>query len=174
MNQAELPSEPVKLRKVLFDALTLLESEITAKHASVNLEDSPHTVAAHPATTVHIISNLISNALKFTRADVQPQVRIWTEEIANPEGGGANRVVRLSVQDNGIGIDPQHLHKIFGVFERLHGKEHYPGSGLGLAIVKKGAERMGGRAGVKSEPGKGSRFWIDLPKAQINNSQLNG
>jgi signal transduction histidine kinase len=73
-------------------------------------------------------------------------------------------VVRLWVQDNGIGIAPEFLQKIFGAFERLHNKQDYPGSGLGLAIVRKGAERIGGRVGVESEPGKGSRFWLELAK----------
>jgi signal transduction histidine kinase len=71
----------------------------------------------------------------------------------------------VSVRDNGIGIAPQYLEKIFGAFERLHGKQTYAGSGLGLAIVRKGAERMGGGAGVESEIGKGSRFWVELKAA---------
>jgi PAS domain S-box-containing protein len=183
MTQAELRPEPVEFRKVLFDALTLLESDITAKSASVKVEDSPHTVSAHPATTIAITANLISNALKFIPSGVQPQIRIWTAEAGEPHLKAANgqasalgtgaptpaqagrpRFVRLNVQDNGIGIESQYLEKIFGVFERLHGKEDYAGSGLGLAIVKKGAERMGGRVGVESELGKGSKFWIELPK----------
>jgi signal transduction histidine kinase len=72
--------------------------------------------------------------------------------------------VRLWVEDNGIGIAPEHRQRIFKVFERLHGEESYPGTGIGLAIVKKGVERMGGRVGVESDPGHGSRFWIELPE----------
>jgi len=168
MSQDELRPEPVKLKKVLFDALTILEADISAKHAVITVEDSPHIVSAHPATTVAITANLISNALKFMPPDIQPQIRIWTEEVRNTpsdEAAASTPYIRLSIQDNGIGIDQKYLDKIFGVFERLHGKEKYPGSGLGLAIVKKGAERMGGRVGVQSELNKGSHFWIDLPKA---------
>ncbi|MEX2584230.1 MAG: response regulator, partial [Gemmatimonadota bacterium] len=66
---------------------------------------------------------------------------------------------------NGIGIDIDHQKKIFGVFERLHPMEKFPGTGIGLAIVQKGVERMGGRFGVESEAGKGSRFWIELPRS---------
>ena len=66
------------------------------------------------------------------------------------------------MEDNGIGVAPEHLEKIFGAFERLHGKQTYPGTGLGLAIVRKGAERLGGRAGAELEVGKGSRFWVEL------------
>ncbi len=72
--------------------------------------------------------------------------------------------MRLWIQDNGLGIAPQHQQRIFKVFERLHGDEKYPGTGVGLAIVQKGAERMGGRAGVESVLGQGSRFWIELPR----------
>ncbi len=73
--------------------------------------------------------------------------------------------VRLWVEDNGIGIEPKHQERIFNVFERLHGAETYPGTGIGLAIVRKGVERMGGRVGVESQLGQGSRFWIELRKA---------
>jgi signal transduction histidine kinase/CHASE3 domain sensor protein len=72
--------------------------------------------------------------------------------------------IRLWVVDNGIGIAVEHQERIFRVFERLHGIETYPGTGIGLAIVRKGMERMGGRVGVESQPERGSRFWIELPK----------
>jgi PAS domain S-box-containing protein len=70
--------------------------------------------------------------------------------------------VRLWVEDNGIGIAPEHQQRIFNVFERLHGEESYPGSGIGLAIVRKGVERMGGQVGVESLVDLGSHFWIEL------------
>ncbi len=81
------------------------------------------------------------------------------------DGHSALGRVRLWVEDNGIGIEPRDLGKVFHVFQRLHGRSLYPGTGLGLAIVRKGAERMGGSVGVKSQPGAGSRFWVDLPQA---------
>lgn len=76
--------------------------------------------------------------------------------------------VRLWVEDNGIGIHPDGLNKIFGVFQRLHPVDRYPGTGIGLAIVQKGIERMGGSVGVESELGIGSRFWLELPAAHVS------
>jgi signal transduction histidine kinase len=73
--------------------------------------------------------------------------------------------VRLWIEDNGIGIAPEYQERIFRMFERLHAAGEYPGTGIGLAIVRKGTERMGGRVGVKSVPGTGCRFWLELPAA---------
>jgi signal transduction histidine kinase len=73
--------------------------------------------------------------------------------------------VRVCVQDNGVGIEAEHLERIFQPFERLVNHAAAPGTGIGLAIVRKGVERMGGRVGVESRPGAGSCFWMDLPAA---------
>jgi signal transduction histidine kinase len=70
------------------------------------------------------------------------------------------------VEDNGIGIEPGYQERVFQIFERLHGIETYPGTGVGLAIVRKGATRLGGRSGVESGSGQGSKFWIELPAAE--------
>jgi signal transduction histidine kinase len=85
-------------------------------------------------------------------------VRIWSEQ--------RGRRIRLWVEDGGIGIAPENHRRIFEVFQRLHGEEKYPGSGVGLALVRKGVERMGGQTGVESTPGAGSRFWIELKRAE--------
>ena len=76
-----------------------------------------------------------------------------------------NGQVRLWFEDEGIGIPEEAQTQIFKPFSRLHGQDRYPGTGLGLAIVRKAVERMRGSVGVKSAPGKGSRFWITLPRA---------
>jgi signal transduction histidine kinase len=104
------------------------------------------------------LANLISNAIKFVPADVTPKISIYAERHAGKH-------VRIWVIDNGIGVEPQHHERIFRPFERLHGVETYRGTGIGLAVVAKAVERMGGTYGIESEPGKGSRFWIELPDA---------
>ncbi len=114
-------------------------------------------VAGHFPTLVQIVTNLLSNALKFVPPGQQPRVRIFGEQRA--------ATVRLWIEDNGIGIAPQHHERIFQVFERLHGVETYAGSGIGLAIVRRGIERIGGQAGVESADDQGGRFWIELPAA---------
>ena len=83
-------------------------------------------------------------------------MRVWAEDKGD--------FVRLWVEDNGIGIAPEHQERIFRIFERLHGVEAYPGTGIGLAIVQKGAERLGGRVGLESAEHDGSKFWIELKK----------
>ena len=83
-------------------------------------------------------------------------IRLRTEERAE--------FICIWVEDNGPGIAPEHQSQIFRLFTRLDG-EKFPGTGLGLAIVQKGVECMGGRVGVESAPGQGSRFWFELRKA---------
>ena len=114
-------------------------------------------VLGHEAMLVQAVSNLIANGLKFVEEGVTPRVRVRTERR------GAD--VRLWVEDNGIGVRPEHQARIWGVFERVHPQHKYEGTGIGLAIVRKAVERMGGSVGVESEGRGGSRFWIQLRAA---------
>jgi PAS domain S-box-containing protein len=155
LSQVELAVEPVRLETAIELTLLIFAAEIRQKRATISVESAFPSVLAHPITIEQILANLLSNALKFTAPDVDPRIRIWAEQRGS--------AVRLWIQDNGIGIAPEHQDRIFGVFERLHGADTFPGTGIGLAIVRKGVERMGGCAGLDSQPGKGSRFWIELP-----------
>ena len=103
------------------------------------------------------MTHLIGNAIKYVPADVPPRVLLWLEQV----DGRA----RLSVEDNGIGIPKGEERRLFRLFERLPDAEAYPGNGVGLAVVRAAVERMGGRVGVQSEPGWGSRFWVELREA---------
>ncbi len=140
--------------------LSRTESEIEEKKARVEVKGPWPRVLAHEPTLNQVLFNLLNNALKFSKPDAPALIRFWPEEVK----GAPVPSVRIWVEDNGIGIAPEHQEQIFGLFTRLHG-DKFPGTGFGLAIVQKGIEHMGGRVGVESTPGKGSRFWLELRKA---------
>jgi len=155
LTSADLSRIPINLDEALADVLFSLEKDTRDKAAVVEVQKPLGWVHGHPATVTQVLANLITNALKFMASGRTPQIQIGSTRY--------DKRVRLSVQDNGIGIEPEYHAKIFGLFERLHPSQEYPGTGIGLALVRKGVERMGGRVGIESEPGKGSTFWVDLP-----------
>jgi PAS domain S-box-containing protein len=146
--------EPVELGPLVSEILGRCQTELRTRQANVEVIAPLPSVLAYRVALDQVLSNLISNAMKFVGPGVRPEIRIRAERIGE--------VVRLWVLDNGIGIPPDQRDRIFGVFERLHPEARYPGTGIGLAIVKRAMERMGGRVGVESVPGAGSRFWIEL------------
>lgn len=158
---------PIALSPVDVDALTrsLVQErpELSTPRAEIKIESPLLPVLGHEAMLSQCLANLLSNAVKFIEPGTVPRVRVWTEEV-----NGATTLqplVRIWVEDDGIGIAAEAQDRIFEIFQRLHGDSLYEGSGIGLAIVRKAVERMGGRAGVDSLPKKGSRFWLELPKA---------
>ncbi len=112
-------------------------------------------VLGNEAMLMQIFSNLMGNAVKFVAAGAKPHIHIWAETHG--------REVRLFVQDQGIGIAPDQHERIFGIFQQAN--TGFEGTGIGLAIVKKAVQRMGGKVGVRSAPGAGTTFWVDLPQA---------
>lgn len=158
VSSIELAPAPVNADEALTGAIQSLGAEIEAKHARIERRAALPDVIAHKIVLETVFSNLLSNALKFVPADVTPEITIWPEERA--------REIRIWIGDNGIGIDRRYHRKIFEMFERLNSNDTYPGTGIGLAIVQRATQRLGGRVGVESEPGKGSRFWVSLPKAE--------
>lgn len=156
LNTASLALGPVDLENVFGQVLALLEKEIEEKQATVLKKDPLPVVHGHQVVLQVMLTNLVSNALKFVAADVRPNVVIRYED--------KGQSVRIWIEDNGIGIAPEDHNRIFGVFQRLHTSQAYPGTGIGLAIVRRGVDRMLGRAGVESVLGQGSRFWIELRK----------
>lgn len=154
-SQIELTS--INLSSVVNKALQQLQTQIESSQAQITVEEPLASIYGNSTVLTQVVSNLISNALKFVAPSEIPQIRIRTETTEDR--------VRLWIEDNGIGIKPQHQPRIFQVFERLHGLESYPGTGIGLAIAKKGIERIGGKIGVESQPDRGSRFWIEGTKS---------
>jgi signal transduction histidine kinase len=156
---SRLAREEVSVRPVALEALVdrvVAEAEplIRETSAVVEVERPLPDLMAHPPILSQGIGNLLSNAIKFMPPGRAPHVGIRSERV--------DEWVRLWVEDNGIGIEPAHQERVFQPFQRLHGVETYPGTGIGLAIVRRSVERMGGRCGVISRPGEGSRFWIEL------------
>jgi PAS domain S-box-containing protein len=157
ISRAEFRLTTVDLGSAVQEAVKLLEGEIKAAKAKISVRGKMPAVIAQPSALVQSIQNLLSNAIKFTKNGQVPRIQVSAEKIGER--------TRLYVQDKGIGIEERHFDRIFEVFERLHGQESFPGTGIGLAIVKKAMERMGGRCGVDSTVGSGSRFWIELDSA---------
>lgn len=151
----EFQPQPVRLSRAIKEAVSQLAWDLEQRKATVNIKRSNCHVLGHHAMLVQVVANLVSNAVKFVPPETLPVVSISDVQ--------QDAMVRICVEDNGIGIAPEHQQRIFRIFERLHGREQYSGTGIGLAIVEKAVSRMNGKVGLESEPGKGSRFWIELP-----------
>jgi signal transduction histidine kinase len=165
LTHLDFPIRAIDLRTEIGKVLDQLAREIEPTCAEIEVQEPLPAVLGNEMLLEQILSNLILNAVKFVARGAAPQIHIWAEEISRPEAPSAFDCVRLWIEDNGIGIGPEYQQKIFGVFQRLHTTEEFRGTGVGLAIVRRAVERMDGRVGVESKPGKGSRFWITLPKA---------
>ncbi|MGH1588996.1 sensor histidine kinase [Methylobacterium phyllosphaerae] len=150
----EVSVRPESLEAVLDQALADLEPMLANAEASVQVERPLPEVQANRAVLRQVLYNLITNAAKFVQPSGRAKILIRAEQ--------RGRRVRLWVEDNGIGIAPEHQQRVFDPFQRLHGVEAYPGTGIGLAIVRRAVIRMGGACGVESQLGQGSRFWIEL------------
>jgi len=154
MGTGPIHLEPVPLGTVIQGCLHRLADEIRAREAEVTTEGECPTVRAEPFLLQMILTNLLTNALKFVAPGVRPRVTITVSR--RPPW------CRIAVRDNGIGIAPQDQERIFRPFGRLHGVETYPGVGLGLSTALKAARWMGARMGVESALGEGSTFWVEV------------
>jgi len=157
------PFEPVDLSKVLQEVLSDLEVRIEEKKAKVEAGPLP-TIEADATQMRQLFQNLLSNALKFQRPGVPPEVKVEAWALEGP--GGGEKQYRIRVKDNGIGFDNKYAEQIFKVFERLHGVGEFEGTGIGLAVCRKVAERHGGSITAEGVPGQGSVFTVLLPVRQ--------
>jgi two-component system CheB/CheR fusion protein len=156
LTHLKFPLHRVDLQTEIEIVLAEVMAETRKAHAEIEVQKPLPVVVGNDTLVRQILSNLILNAVKFVSPDTTPKISVHAETREDK--------VRLWVEDNGIGIAPQYHDKIFGVFQRLHTTSEFPGTGVGLAITKGSVERMDGEVGVESEAGKGSRFWIQLPK----------
>jgi signal transduction histidine kinase len=148
--------------------------------AVIQIEGPLPSVLGHEGFLTQCVSNVLSNAVKFVAPGVTPHIRIWAEERSptptptpwppvegKPAAASKNEepVIWVWFEDNGIGIAASDRSRIFRMFERINPADKFEGTGIGLTIVRKAIQRLGGRIDFESEPGKGSKFWMELRKA---------
>lgn len=156
--------ELTEVETALEQALNNLRGRICESGAVIT-QDSLPTVMADSTQLMQLFQNLIGNAIKF-RSEQPPIIHIGAKRLED--------AWLFSVQDNGIGIEPQFADRIFVIFQRLHTRDEYPGTGMGLAICKKIVECHRGRIWVESELGQGATFYFTIPVGRRQHERRNG
>ncbi len=160
-NAGEEPLEKIDLKQIIEDVKSDLEIPVTQKKAVIEFTDLPEIEGAK--VLIHqLFYNLINNALKFSKKDVTPTIKISHEMLTVRRAPH----VKIILKDNGIGFEQEYAEKIFDTFARLHTKDAYDGSGLGLSLCKKIAERHKGTISAKGNENAGAEFHITLPLKQ--------
>lgn len=139
-----------------------LEMAIEESGAQIKLDPLP-TIMADPSQMNQLFINMLSNAIKFRKAGVKPQVSVGYELVSGELEGYRVNSHLIKIADNGVGFDKEFSEKIFMPFQRLHSRDEFKGNGIGLAVCKRIVERHGGEITVKSETGNGAIFTISLP-----------
>ncbi len=153
-------SEKVDLNEIIKQLKELeLAVKLEETNGTVSVPEPLPEVFADPAQVRQLLQNLISNALKYHKKDVVPEVTVRAQKQDNG-------MVRLEIQDNGIGIKAEQYKNVFIMFRRLHSRSEYEGTGIGLAVCKRIVERHGGEINVSSVCGQGSTFWFTMPTSQ--------
>lgn len=166
-NAAEKTFEEVNLNTLLREVASDFTDAINEKNGVISIGPMP-TIVGIPFQIRQLFNNLMSNALKFSREGVAPEITILSEtlpgsSIDNPNANYEKEYLHVWVTDNGIGFSPQYSTRIFEVFQRLHGKGEYEGTGIGLAICMKIAENHKAIMNASSQPGQGAVFNIYFP-----------
>lgn len=155
--------ESIHLNKVIREVTDDLEIAIAEKKAEITVGDLP-LIPASKVQMRQLFANLISNAIKYAKSDVAPKIEIASQIVPCEDRISEISVChKISLKDNGIGMDASHLNKIFTIFQRLHSRSEYSGNGIGLAICKKIMENHHGRIEVESNPNQGSTFNLYFP-----------
>ena len=153
-----LKVKQVDLNKVMRQVIENYEMSIKEKGARVIVGPLP-VMPGDPTMLRRLFENVLSNALKYTRENIIPEINISAAE--------KGQMVEITIKDNGIGFEEKLLSKIFTLFQRLHGREKYEGTGLGLAICRKIADMHDGSITATSKVGEGSTFFIYLPVSEV-------
>ena len=161
VSQKPLETENIDLNQKVLRVLDDLELDIEEKKATINVGTLP-VINGYRRQLQQLFQNLIGNALKYGKKEVPPVINIQTRAVE--ENGRKYHLITF--EDNGIGFEQEFAEKIFHMFTRLHGKAEYSGTGVGLAIVKKVVENHNGFIRAESVPGKGSTFYVYLPRIE--------
>jgi signal transduction histidine kinase len=174
INPVESTAEKIDLNEVVRNIESDLEILIQQKKAVVRYQDLP-TIDGSAILIYQLFYNLISNSLKFSKANEPPFISISAERVQKEPANGvqdhSTDHMQITVKDNGIGFNPSHAKAIFRTFSRLNAKDKYEGTGLGLALCKKIVERHGGTIEADGKEGAGASFLITLP--ELNGSRSN-
>lgn len=161
--------ENISLNRIVDEVMSDLELAISEKHATIEVSDLPRADVI-TGQMRQVFQNIISNALKFSRKDEKPRIKIISEIVHHCAIDAKSSIqgdfCRITIQDNGIGFDNQYAEKIFTIFQRLHSREKYDGTGIGLAITKKIIEKHNGVIAAISNENKGAMFVFVLPLKQ--------
>ena len=158
------------LNILLKDILSDMQTTVSEKKATIILESLPPLIV-NPGLMRPLFSNLVGNALKYSKKDVEPVIKIYSEisNAAGSENGqtaGQSKYCRIYVEDNGIGFDQKYAEQIFDMFTRLHLSGEFEGTGIGLALCKRIADLHNGFISARSKLSSGSTFIVSLPYAQ--------
>ena len=163
--------EQSDLNKLIAEVLGDMEDEIKEKNAKISVKQLP-LMYVNPGLIRPLFHNLISNALKYSKKNVEPIINIHSEESPAPNGNGGtetySKYCRIFIEDNGIGFDQKYSEQIFGMFKRLHLNTEFEGTGIGLALCKKIVEKHHGYISARSKINEGSTFIISLPLENEN------
>lgn len=167
MSVSDRKFEKTDLEIIIDDLKELLSEDIREKQATI-ITELQGTANIIPFQFTQLMQNLISNAIKFSRADCPPHIVIRHSvavgaELKHEKLKPDENYSHITFEDNGIGFEPEHGEKIFGVFQKLHDKNAYEGTGIGLAIVKKIVENHNGLITATGAPMNGARFDIFIP-----------
>ena len=149
----------------MINVLDDMEYAIEDAGAIIHVDALPE-IDADASQIRQVFMNLIGNSIKFRQTGMKPEISISCEVDTSAASPDERRWCRLRFADNGIGFDPQHVDRVFDLFQRLHGRDKYEGTGIGLALCRKVINRHGGTISVDSTPGKGTVFTIRLPMNQ--------
>lgn len=164
------------LNMILSEVMADMDSTIKEKNAYIDAATLPQ-LSVNPVLMRPLFHNLLSNAIKYSKKDVSPVVKIYSEFSSGQNVPNSsevkNRYCRIYIEDNGIGFEQKYSEQIFGMFKRLHLHTEFEGTGIGLALCKKIVEEHNGFITARSKVGEGSVFIISLPVMQVVDAALN-